>query len=325
MSIKRDEPVQYLDEVNARIAQWNDRKQKPLPAKSTVLPGTVEPTVAPKSVPVEQSPSVPVNVPPVSADGHDCDKSAQVQKPNEPPPSPPPVFQQVPPLPPAATDLATVAETVVPVTPPPNPPPNPVDTDSTTPHAAPPVAPAVNSTALESAPASRLAAVASISGGPVPPVAATPPSGGQQGVISASLQLTLPAAPSGRTGKKGAWKTTPYKPRKTLPPQVLRTHCVSVRLSADELARLTTDMHAQHKKELAAVLRDAYLNGPRPLVPAVNVDKWVELAHTLSNLNQIATHLNAGHLPEDFRPLLDKLARQFHVFRAELLGQKGAK
>jgi hypothetical protein len=151
------------------------------------------------------------------------------------------------------------------------------------------------------------------------------PAGGEQGVTSASLQLTLPAAPSGRSGKKGAWKTTPNKPRKTLPPQDKRTHCVSVRLSAAELARLTTDMHAQHKKELAAVLRDAYFIGPRPLVPAVNVEKWGELARPLANLNQIALHLNAGHLPEDFRPLLDKLARQFHVFRADLLGQRGAK
>lgn len=149
--------------------------------------------------------------------------------------------------------------------------------------------------------------------------------GWEQGVTSASLQFTLPVAPCGRTGKKGAWKNTPQKPRKTLPPQDKRTHCVSVRLSAAELALLTTDMHAQHKKELAAVLRDAYLKGPRPVVPAVNVEKWVELARSLANLNQIALRLNIGQLPEDYRPVLHKLARQIHIFRAELLGQKGTK
>jgi hypothetical protein len=159
----------------------------------------------------------------------------------------------------------------------------------------------------------------------MPSEAATSLVGEKQGVTSASLQLTLPGTPSGRTGKKGAWKTTPNKPRKTLPPEDQRTHCVSVRFSTAELARLTTDMQVQHKKELAAVVRDAYLHGPRSVVPPVNLDKWRELARAIANLNQIALLLNSEVIPEDFRPFLDKLARQIHLFRAELLGQKEGK
>jgi hypothetical protein len=325
MPIKPDEPTEYLSQVNGRIASWNSRKPAPhkgVPlAPPTVLVVTAEPTATPKPVPVEQSPTVLVGVPPTPNDGLRRDKTAQAQKPDELLPLPPPIFQQVPLLPPAAAVPNTSAGTGISVTPPLN----PFDTDSITPHASPPATALVNSTAPEPTPAPRLSVSATVAADAMPPEVITPVVGGEQGVTTASLELTLPDAPCGRTGKKGTWKTTPYKPRKKMKPEELRTHCVSVRFSAAELARLTTDMHAQHKKELGAVVRDAYLNGPRPLVPAVNVEKWGELARPLANLNQIALHLNAGHLPEDYRPLLDKLARQFHIFRAELLGQNGVK
>lgn len=247
---------------------------------------------------------------------------------------PPTDWRSVPPrkpAPPAAKSVSPILPPVLPNGQSPIGPPAGIDTDSGgdkvpvagSPHAPPTRVSGAGSSVSGPLPAPRLSATATATGGAVAPVTAPTPAGGQQGVTSASLQSTLPAAPCGRTGGKTARKTAPQKPRQKLAVAEQRTHCVSVRFSDTELLRLTTDMAAQHKKELAAVLRDAYFKGPRPVVPPVNLDKWRELSRPLANLNQIAMYLNAGVLPEDFRPLLADLSAKIHALRADLLGQKG--
>ena len=200
--------------------------------------------------------------------------------------------------------------------------PTPAVTDLSTTHA-PPVQSPGASPAPEQSPAPRLSAAAAANAATgiagVPP----PQNGKEQGVTTASLKFTLPDTHCVRAGWNGVPKT-PYKPRKKKPAAELRTHCVSVRLSDAELLRLKTDAAAQHK-ELADVLRDAYLNGPRPSVPPVNLEVWRELSRPLANLNQIAAHLNAGRMPEDARPLLAQLKDGILNLRAALLGQKGDK
>ena len=248
-----------------------------------------------------------------------------VGKEQEQPPTQPPLSQPTPPIVPPAPPAAVkdTAGTTVAPSDGSAPTPNPSGTDSTPPNAPPPSSSLDNPSASEPANTQRLAAGVAAAVHSHAAEAAKAPVGVEQGVTSASLQSTLPATPSGRTGKKGAWKNTPHKPRKTLPPDQQRTHCISVRLSDAEYARLTTDMQAQHKKELAAVLREAYFNGHRPLVPQVNLDAWRKLAPTTSNLNQMAIALNIGLVPEDLRPFLVALTAEFHALRAALLGEEG--
>jgi hypothetical protein len=147
--------------------------------------------------------------------------------------------------------------------------------------------------------------------------------GEEQGVTSASLQSTLPSTPYGRAGGK-ARKSAPPKARKKKSAAEQRSHCVSVRLSTAELFRVELDSKLNRKRK-ASVLRDAYLKGSPPIVPPANVDLWRELSRALSNLNQVAAHLNAGKLPEDYRPLLADLAQKVHDLRADLVGQKRRK
>lgn len=102
-----------------------------------------------------------------------------------------------------------------------------------------------------------------------------------------------------------------------------RLHCVSVRLNAAELAKVQTwTRGAAHRKKLGQVLRDAALGRTTVVVPQVNQTCWEELARTLSNLNQLAYHLNSGRIPEDVRPLLRTLLKEVRDLRAELHGKE---
>jgi hypothetical protein len=53
--------------------------------------------------------------------------------------------------------------------------------------------------------------------------------------------------------------------------------------------------------------------------PAVNIDRWRELAPLASNLNQIARACNAGLVPEGIYPAVAELAVQVRLLRLELL------
>lgn len=107
--------------------------------------------------------------------------------------------------------------------------------------------------------------------------------------------------------------TTPGPARrgpKPLPLGQLRTHCVSVRLSAAELADLDSERGACARGEH---LRFAAFGALRPKIPAINQAAWESLARALSNLNQLAWYANTSggvaiaELTEEIRDLRDKL------------------
>jgi hypothetical protein len=72
-----------------------------------------------------------------------------------------------------------------------------------------------------------------------------------------------------------------------------RGHCVSVRLSAAELAALD-ERRAAVRMQRGAYLRAAALLRLPPSVPEVNREAWASLARAAGNLNQIARHLAGG-------------------------------
>lgn len=111
------------------------------------------------------------------------------------------------------------------------------------------------------------------------------------------------------------------------PPMAKRTHTISVRVHAGEYATLDARRDAAGVKEMGAYVRQAVLaqRPPQAVVPAVNREAWVALARTASNLNQLAAHLNAGHLPGASNPLylnalLVTLTEEVRALRLALLG-----
>jgi hypothetical protein len=64
---------------------------------------------------------------------------------------------------------------------------------------------------------------------------------------------------------------------------------------------------------------------PHTVVPPVNIEIYGALARTAANLNQIATHLNAGHIlgtarTEDLRAVLTQVGEAVRLLRLSLLG-----
>lgn len=117
-------------------------------------------------------------------------------------------------------------------------------------------------------------------------------------------------------------------PRRKRGPQPLpaadkRTHCVSVRLSAAEVAQLDA-ARALVKMQRGEYLRAASRGVLPPTIPAINREAWASLARVVGNLNQYQHRINdglaAGHDPE----LIQALADQVQKLRAELLGIGGA-
>ena len=82
---------------------------------------------------------------------------------------------------------------------------------------------------------------------------------------------------------------------KALPPEQLRTHCVSVRLSAAELEQLDARRGELQRGEW---LRVAALDVLPPVIPELNREAWIELARAAANLNQLAFRTNTGATPE---------------------------
>jgi len=111
------------------------------------------------------------------------------------------------------------------------------------------------------------------------------------------------------------------------PPMLKRIYTISVRVHAGEYATLDARRDAAGIKEMGAYVRQAVLaqRPPPAVVPAVNREAWVALARTASNLNQLAAHLNAGHLPGAPHPmclsdLLVTLTEEVRALRLALLG-----
>jgi hypothetical protein len=98
-------------------------------------------------------------------------------------------------------------------------------------------------------------------------------------------------------------------------PNLLRAHCVSVRLNNLELAALD---NARSGRQRGAYLRDVWLDAPVAApIPAINQRAWTELARASANLNQIAYQLHLGNVPD-----LHRVREQLAAFRRALIGAR---
>lgn len=83
-------------------------------------------------------------------------------------------------------------------------------------------------------------------------------------------------------------KTFKYINKSKLSENLLRTHCVSVRLNNDELQLLNTKRGETSKGEW---LRLASLDKFPPVVPPINVEAWKSLSEISQKLNTLIGHL----------------------------------
>ncbi len=94
-----------------------------------------------------------------------------------------------------------------------------------------------------------------------------------------------------------------------------RTHCVSVRMSDQELQDLD---RRRGKIRRGTFLRNVFLGKKEPKqIPEVNRDKYIETARWAANLNQIAKQLNTAGVVE-----IEELRRILSEFRRSLIGLK---
>ncbi|EEB1959104.1 hypothetical protein GNT71_24470 [Salmonella enterica] len=77
--------------------------------------------------------------------------------------------------------------------------------------------------------------------------------------------------------------------KKELPQNLLRTHCISVRLNQDELQLLNTKRGDKSKGEW---LRLAFLEKLPVVVPAINIEAWKSLSEISQKLNKLVAHLD---------------------------------
>lgn len=98
-----------------------------------------------------------------------------------------------------------------------------------------------------------------------------------------------------------------------------RDHCVSVRLNSAELADLDS-ARALVRMQRGEYLRSASRGVLPPTIPPINREAWASLARLGGNLIQHQQAINAG-LATDYPPeLIQSLADQVQLLRAELLG-----
>lgn len=98
---------------------------------------------------------------------------------------------------------------------------------------------------------------------------------------------------------------------------MLRSHCVSVRLSDDELAQLDAQ-RGKHKR--GEWLRMAGLDRlPRP-IPELNRAAWADLARLANNLNQAQRSINSGDASAHDTRLIEATRLAVDALRDQLLG-----
>ena len=101
------------------------------------------------------------------------------------------------------------------------------------------------------------------------------------------------------------------------PESELKTNRVVVHLSDKEYNKIKAIVHTETPRKIAAYIRTASLNKIVPAVPACNMQLWTELAPVVSNLNQIARHLNSGETLNT----LETLKADLKTLRNRLLGE----
>lgn len=78
-----------------------------------------------------------------------------------------------------------------------------------------------------------------------------------------------------------------------IPPELLRTHCVSARLNSAELAWLDK---ARGKTQRGEWLRMAGLDRLPVIMPAVNREAWANLGRLAANIARILAAVDSGRL-----------------------------
>ena len=97
-----------------------------------------------------------------------------------------------------------------------------------------------------------------------------------------------------------------------------RTHCVSVRLNAEELKLLNNKRGNMKQGEW---LRCAAIDKLPTVIPEPNIKRWSELGKIANNINQIAHKLNAnkqGALIDELQ--INQIRQTIKELRAVLLG-----
>jgi len=123
---------------------------------------------------------------------------------------------------------------------------------------------------------------------------------------------------------------TPMKRGTALLPERRRTRQIVVRVNAAEHAELTRRLAVSGRCRLATYIRCAALGSghaepTRAGLRALHARMYGELARTAANLNQIAHHLNEGHIlgatgTEELARVVDDLYREVHALRRALVG-----
>ena len=102
-----------------------------------------------------------------------------------------------------------------------------------------------------------------------------------------------------------------------LPPDEIRSHCVSVRLNEEELIILDSK-RGQYKK--GEWLRMASLNKLPPVLPEINREAWITLGSLSQDLNFLLNHLvKKSPDSEITRTELFALRRQIKTLRDQLI------
>lgn len=105
--------------------------------------------------------------------------------------------------------------------------------------------------------------------------------------------------------------------KKELPQNLLRTHCISVRLNQDELQLLNTKRGDKSKGEW---LRLAFLEKLPVAVPAINIEAWKSLSEISQKLNKLVAHLDNKSLGNSLTQTeLFAVKRQISELRMKLI------
>ena len=104
-------------------------------------------------------------------------------------------------------------------------------------------------------------------------------------------------------------------------PASVKTSTIGVRVSPAEFETLRAKAQ-QLNMTPAQWLREAALTRrlPSPPVPAVNIEKYAELARLAANLNQLAKQANTGHSVSVDNKLLETVTAEVQQLRKALLG-----
>ncbi|MEQ9900821.1 hypothetical protein ABRP59_14435 [Pectobacterium punjabense] len=98
---------------------------------------------------------------------------------------------------------------------------------------------------------------------------------------------------------------------------ILRCHCVSVRLNNEELS-LLNERRGHHRK--GEWLRMAFLHNLPPVIPPVNLEAWKTLGEVSQKLNKLVIHLdNKGNGSSLSKTELFAVKRQIAELRANLI------